>query len=208
MSRQIRFCQTKFRDRIISIADFADGIEMLKNSQTHVSINRKYKDHLLGFCLMQYFVAWEDFLEDCFARYLCGYKGLSGRAISLVSTRESSLASAQAKILGGRNYVNWSVDNTINRSKAFFSPVNVINSTLSLQRNDIESINKVRNAVAHRSSYARAEFELIVFNELGYLPVGITPGKFLRMRHSTANITYVRYYGISLIAMANTIANN
>jgi hypothetical protein len=210
MSRQIQGCFDRLEARIVEIGDFADRIEELEYSGG-VAVTRKIKDGLLGYVLMRYFIAWEDFLEEIFPRFLCGYRGTSNRQVSLPLGRHPTVAAAEAALLGTRNYLTWNHGATVARSVANFGAGNIVQTTLNLHQTDIENINKVRNATAHRSAFAWRNFTDVVTTELGVMPSGMTPGKFLRMVNTAptaGGLTYVRYYGVSLVIIANTIAAN
>lgn len=210
MSRQLQGCLDRLDNRITQIGDFADKIDLL-NFSDGGSVTRKTRDDLLGYVLMQYFIAWEDFLEEVFPRLMCGYRGTSNRQVSLISQREKTINAAEITLLGAKKYLTWNQKATVSRSILYFGAGNIVETTLNTYATDIENINTVRNAVAHRSSFAWSNFTNVVTNELGVMPKGMTPGKFLRTVHPNpraGGMTYVRYYGASLITIAGVIVAN
>lgn len=210
MSRQLQGCLDRFDDRITQVGDFADKIELLELSDG-TPVTRKTRDDLLGYALMQYFMAWEDFLEEVFPRFMCGYRGTSNRQVPLALPREATLNAAGATLLGTRSYLTWNQSATVTRSIRCFGTGNIVETTLTRYATDIENINKVRNAVAHRSTFAWTNFTNVVTTELGVMPRGMTPGKFLRTVNPHPHggeMTYVRYYGAFLVTVAGVIAAN
>jgi hypothetical protein len=128
---------------------------------------------------LRVFLIWEDFLEQSFFRFLCGYSCSTGAPI-LRQKALPSLAVAANTVLGTRDYVPWANPNAvIGRSQKFITRGNhelVLNSNLAR----LEAFNAVRNRIAHRSEYARREFD----NATNLLAArrfpGSSAGRFLR----------------------------
>lgn len=107
---------------------------------------------------LRVFLLWEDFLEQSFFRYLCGYSCSTG-ALNLRQRVLPSLMVAASTVLGTKDYVPWANPNAvIDRSKKFIIGGHhelVISSNLAR----LEAFTAVRNRVAHRSEYARNSFD-------------------------------------------------
>jgi hypothetical protein len=128
---------------------------------------------------LRVFLLWEDFLEQSFLRYVCGHSATSGVANLRQSIFPSLLAAATA-VLGTRDYVSWANPSAvIGRSQRFIASGNhelVLNSNLAR----LEAFHDVRNRIAHRSEYARKQFDLATVFLTGRRFPGSSAGRFLR----------------------------
>jgi hypothetical protein len=170
-------------------------IEVRSGDYVHLD-NRKIE---LFACLyfLKIHVSWEAFLESSFTRYICGYNCPSGNLPKLLIKRQSSITSALNTILNGKNYVNWSPDDTINRSKLFFLNGEPYLGAISSAKHELKNIYLLRNSIAHSSLFAHNNFRMLVRSEIGYNPRGMTPGRFLltkRVIPGKKQITYLEYY--------------
>lgn len=128
---------------------------------------------------LRVFLAWEDFLEESFLRYLCGYRSSLGPQ-NLRVTKFPTLDGARIAILGARDYLVWANPRTVAaRSKIFILGglhETVLNSNLAR----LEAFNSIRNRVAHRSEYARKQFDHATVMLVGRRIAASSPGRFLR----------------------------
>jgi hypothetical protein len=136
---------------------------------------------LYELALMRIFIEWELFLEGTFFRYLCGYSSAFGVATLVSGTYFSSLADAEAAVLGSRrSYVLWHNPTVVvSRSRQFFNAsrheVVVASSTARL-----ENIAAVRHRIVHGQKDARLNFDTATMQLCGKRYRGARPGKFLR----------------------------
>jgi len=124
-------------------------------------------------------LGWETFLEDVFVRYMCGARTAAGFAPVLLQPRERTLSDAMSTLLGTQLYLNWSITNTLARAGTFFNAGAPFASTLAVVRTAVVEINAIRNRIAHSSEFSRDAFRAVVLNHLGYVPRGMSPGRFL-----------------------------
>jgi hypothetical protein len=128
---------------------------------------------------LRIFLLWEDFLEQTFLRFMCGYHARTGPAI-LIRPAFSSLGDAERAILLGKDYVSWAnptrVSRRCRRHIAAGTHETVINSNFSR----LEAFNAVRNRIAHSSRFARLEFDRATMSLHGRRYPASSPGRFLR----------------------------
>ena len=124
-------------------------------------------------------LGWETFLEDVFVRYMCGARTAAGFAPVLLGPRQRTLGDAMATLLGGQPYLNWSIVNTLNRAATHFNAGAPFSTTLAVVRTAVIEFNAIRNRIAHSSEFSRNEFRSVVLNHLGYVPRGMSSGRFL-----------------------------
>jgi hypothetical protein len=80
----------------------------------------------------------------------------------------------------GRDYATWTdAGNVGSRAKRFFGHGRPFAEVLSRNQYLLQEVNKVRNAIAHRSGSARQKFEDVVRQKLGTVPPNVTVGSFL-----------------------------
>lgn len=90
---------------------------------------------------------------------------------------------AREVVLGGRNYVDWVPYHlTEKRAKAFFRNGLPFTSLMKPDKQSLEQILYVRNAIAHRSSHSYRMFEKEVIGSVPLPPRERTPAGYLRSR--------------------------
>ena len=143
----------------------------------------------------------ENLIEGLFLGLLTGRIVHSSSAVVPRVTFRSDRV-ARDVVFGGRNYVDWfPYGKTEQRAKAFFR--SGIPFTTLDKADKIQNLLYIRNAIAHRSSYAERKFEQEV---IGSLPLTLrerTPAGFLRSRF---RITPVQTRYENLIADIVSIA--
>jgi len=86
-------------------------------------------------------------------------------------------------VFGGRNYVDWfPYRYTEQRAKAFFRSGIPFTTLDKADKARLENLLYIRNAIAHKSSYAKRKFEQEVIASLPLTPRERTPAGFLRSR--------------------------
>lgn len=121
---------------------------------------------------------WEKFLEDIFIEYMLGGRSRNGVVVNrYVSPIDANHA---YRIIQNVNlYPDWSdVEKILINAENFFENGGAF-EVLKTVKNEITSLKKVRNCIAHTSFRARKDFENLVQGRVGYLPDGITPAQFL-----------------------------
>lgn len=192
-------CLTEFDIKVNEILQLSNDSKsmFLKDKFTKKLISYKKKELIVGLSLLQLHSAWESFIEDTFIRYLCGAVSPSGFKPTLVSLKEKNIPSALSTLLSGQNYINWSPKNTTSRSKKYFSAGTPYTNALAVTSSVCEDINIIRNRFAHRSIYSLSEFHKVVRREVGFIPIGMTVGRFLQSCSSSpthGGNNYIEYY--------------
>lgn len=124
----------------------------------------------------------EKLIEGLFLGLLTGRIVHSSPAVVRRVTFRSDRV-ARDVVFGGRNYVDWfPYHYTEQRAKAFFRSGIPFTTLDKADKTQLENLLYIRNAIAHRSSYAKRKFEQEV---IGLLPLTLrerTPAGFLRSR--------------------------
>jgi len=108
--------------------------------------------------------SWEEFIEASFVRYLAGAASASGRRPHLKFGPAASIDDAYAVISGkpgfdpARNYLSWTVDDTLRRASLFFGGGDPFNRSLSPVKEALDDAAIIRNRVAHASQKSRSAF--------------------------------------------------
>lgn len=152
------------------------------------------------------FLKWEDFLDQTFIRYLCGYRPNNG-TFTLIDPPFARIELAEASVLGSQNYVNWAdPQQVINRSRRYILSGNhevVLNSDIAR----ITHFKSVRNRIAHTSAHARLQFDIATRTLAARRYPASSPGRFLRDVGVASPIpmTWLEVISRELKALANQI---
>lgn len=135
---------------------------------------------LYELAFLRLFNAWEQFLEETFVRYLCGYQASHGQDMLATGTYYHTLTNARSAVLGGRDYVLWhNPQKVINRSRHWFVSARhelVIASTVGR----LEYFAAIRHRIAHAQRHAKQQFDVATTGLIGRRYRGGRPGRFLR----------------------------
>lgn len=153
---------------------------------------------------LRIFIAWEDFLEESFIRYLIGVKSPSGYSPERF-INPSNMKIAKNIISGERReYIKWnSASEIIARSEIYFKDGEPYGSVLQGTATDLDDMNVIRNRITHRSTISKDKFNNFVRKRFGHGIRGMTPGRFLLTLPTTQN-TFFNYY-VDLIKTASRI---
>lgn len=178
-----------FRSRIDSCLGLPEGLvqlraRLLPGSPEARLLHQKRIDTSYESVFLRIFVAWEDFLEASFLRFLCGYITPTCTPIfnpsSGPNTPARNLAAANLLILGGQQYKLWHNPNHVkNRSIGFFTAgrhETILSSSIAR----IEYFASIRHRIAHGQEDARIKFDLATMNLAGRRYPGAKPCLFLR----------------------------
>ena len=124
-------------------------------------------------------VSFERFVEELFLGYLSGRILTSAQVHPRVTFASNMVA--RDIVLSGKSYVDWfPYDHTIKRSNAFFRagmPFTILDKA---DKNLIDSLMKIRNAMAHKSSHSIKIFEKDILGSLSLTGKERTPPGYLR----------------------------
>lgn len=181
---------------------------LMKTGGKLKSIGPRRMELIAGASLLAIYKAWEDFVESTFIRYICGGITASGYAPVLMNPRFRTTNSAFTTLLGNANYINWNPGSITTRADLYFDTGEPYSMAIMSIRQTLDEIVVVRNRYAHRSQYTYQEFQSVVRRYLGYMPQGITPGRFLltiNPSYGDSNIMFIEHYANSLLTAARTI---
>jgi hypothetical protein len=129
--------------------------------------------HIEG-CFIRFVVSWENFCEEYFLRCLCVGRTRSGYEIKPLITSPKNMNDAFKKINVNRrdrdkDYLNW-LDSTLVKDRVGdnFRANSRVQKLIDAPEKLFE-ISIIRNAIAHRSTFALIKFEKFVKDQLGYL---------------------------------------
>ncbi len=184
-ARSVAQCRSLFEERIDSLLQFADesrGFHFITPNGSRTHIGSRRREMIVGMTLLHSHIAWEDFLETVFVRFLCGAVPPTGGAPILIRPRFSNNASAMSDMLasfGSGKFLNWSESNTLRYAARYFHLGEPFATSIGSVKTTSSEMNVIRNRFAHRSLFSRLEFQRIVTSRLGYVPRGMTVGRFL-----------------------------
>lgn len=144
---------------------------------------------------LRIFIAWENFLEASFLRYLVGAKSPSGyMPVRLITPK--NIGHALDLLCSGREYVKWnSTSEVIARSETCFRDGEPYKTVLESVRTVLNNLNTIRNRITHRSVVSMSKFNDFARKILGYGKRGMTPGRFLLTKlPSDPQMTFLDYY--------------
>jgi hypothetical protein len=204
-------CLTAFEGSVTdSLAFVREAQSLLEedNLGRQVRLHIRRRELLAGLGLLKVQVAWEIFLEEAFTRYMCGAQSPSGYRPVLLSTKDATIEAARTRLLGSQRFLNWSALNAMSRASEHFDEGEPFSTSLSAVRHVLDEINDIRNRFAHSSQYAARQFNQVVRSHLGYMPRGMTVGRFLLTPISGLEGTGLRFidlYGNLLLGAARAI---
>lgn len=162
-------------------------------------------ERLAALALLEMHLAWEEFVETAFVRYICGARTASAFVPLLLQPRQPNIRLAMVHLLGGQKYLRWTPNDIIARAGRFFVTGAPFDQAIRSARVQLDDMCTVRNAFAHRSGHAQSEFRQLVRREMGYNPRGMTPGRFLLKTDTTAGQSFIRRYADVLETVAQMI---
>lgn len=162
-------------------AQVSNAIKLLNVIEINAStLNQPQVDLIFELAFLKIFIAWEQFLEDTFARYVCGASSLSGKKPRRNVTVRY-LGRALNIIYGNQSYADWtSVDVVIDRANRFFNQGEPYTTPLQSATAELRNMKKIRNHIVHHSKKSREDFNTLLVNTYGFRPQGMSTGRFLR----------------------------
>ena len=170
-----------------------------------VGITRIQVEIIAELAFLRIFIAWENFLEESFIRYLIGAKSLSGhRPIKFANPK--NMNHAKNLIYSGRKYFQWnSASDVISISESYFEEGEPYKDVLQGATTDLNDMNTIRNRIVHKSTISKNKFNDFVRKKFGHGRRGMTPGRFLLAPiYSTSQTTFLDYY-VRIIKTASRI---
>jgi len=166
MAYSLRKITLELQEEIIQLNQFV--IDLSNEPE-----NLKRDTHIEG-CFIRMVVCWEIFIEEYFLRCMCKAKTKKNHILKPKGVASRNTNEAFKKINKNRrdrekDYTDWLDTNTLQQR------INDLFRKNSRIQNICESPDKlfelriIRNAIAHRSTFAIAKFEKHVKDQMGYL---------------------------------------
>jgi len=154
---------------------------------------------------LRIFIAWENFLEDSFTKYLVGAESPSGYSPQRF-VNPPNMQIASKLIAAHREYAKWnSASEVIARSEIYFRHGEPYKNVLHGVIKDINDMNTIRNRIAHRSTISEKKFNEHVRKEFGHGKRGMSPGRFLLTQKNIMQPTTFLDYYVDVIKAASSM---
>ncbi len=189
-------------------AEVSNATKLLDKIENNPGVlHQPQVDLIFELAFLKIFIAWEQFLEDTFARYMCGASSLSGRKPTRNATARY-LDRALSIIYGGQPYADWtSVDVVVERANRFFDRGEPYATPLQSATTELRNMKKIRNHIVHHSKKSREDFNRLLVSVYGFRPQGMTAGRFLRRSLSTHGRQRIQEYAEMLESLARMIVS-
>jgi hypothetical protein len=206
---KVKTALASFLQSVQAAEDLLTGVSRLRSTARGgaSALSDRQFEMVVELSFLQRYLAWEEFLEESFIRYLCGSSSPNGTKFPrLVKPRDRATVD---RLLYVHRRPDWttpgqvmSLAESMFESGGPFVPVG--NASV-----DLTDMKAIRNGIAHRSLSAREQFEKVVRRVHGSVPRGITPGGYLLRRppakRSSAS-TFLAHYSDVLAGLARMIA--
>lgn len=210
-SIDVAHCKKQFEQELQHINNFMGEAKSFKievNSGIYRSLSIRTFEMITGLQFLRMHLAWEEFLESVFIRYMCGCSSPSGISPTLLKTKERCVADATRTLFGTSRFLSWAPRETIDRANVYLDKGEPFSTAIGSAGHSLECIYVIRNRFAHRSEYAKERFKEVVRWELGYNPPGMTPGRFLLTEKTLGRgvrKTYFQYYSEILLILSSGV---
>lgn len=146
---------------------------------------------VVGLAFLSAVSAWEDFVEDVYLGYLCGYPAPNGYTPRLRAgpaqnkTHALTLAAGESNEKEAERKLRWSSFRWIQAlSTVHFVPNNVFTAVAAQDVAWLDLAQTIRNRIAHNSEKAKSQYKAALNRLMNDkpdtpLPRGFSPGKFL-----------------------------
>lgn len=202
----------KERDRSLDVARAGELVrfQSLPGSNIRRLLDSDRLALLYEMAYLRIFIAWEDFLEQTFLRYMCGHASAQGQmAVTQGRPHWRSISAARAHLFGARRYLLWhNPDTVIKRSRQYFIHglhEAVITSALAY----MEHCANIRHRIAHGQEDARKNFDKATLHFAARKYRGARPGVFLRaqaIQASGPSMTWLDSLSADLVSLSRQIA--
>ena len=115
----------------LGLAQDADAFRVQRPDGTSHYVGIRHVELITGVALFKIHLAWEDFLENVFTRYMCGARTVSGYTPVLLKPPKTKVAVAFTELLGRSKQMNWTAYATVKRSQVYFDSGEPFVTTLS-----------------------------------------------------------------------------
>jgi len=138
------------------------------------------RSYIAEMAFLRVLLAWEDFLEESFIRYMIGATPRRGRW-PRPESRPKTLDRARTIMLGERrDYVDWYSPDAVNkRAELHFSRPELYVNAINAVATHLNRMRIIRNRIAHRSQRAKKRYEGLLRTFYGAVIGGRGPGDVL-----------------------------
>ena len=197
----------QFQLKIVEIESFIQDAFAL-NIDGSYHFGKSFRSFVVESSLVKLFIAWEEFLEECFTCYSMAQPSLSGMAY-VRYTIPTDIVHAKSMAVGTQKFVEWGNPSiVITLCKLYLQNGEPFRSVISSINQDLLDLRTIRNAAAHLSSTTKRAFEGVATRLLGLSGAGMTVSDLLLSPHpeSTTNETVLMVYTKILHAAITAIA--
>ena len=179
--------------RLVNLDEKNQGSYFAGRGRPQAGKLSKNQMHLVTEALfLRAFSRYEAFIEEVFILYCMEKKTQSGKSVKS-HIRAKNYGHAKQIIKSSMNFLEWNnPDKIIERSRTYLEIDNPIFNAITQNKTKLDRMRKIRNAIAHYSEESELQFNKVLRDELGSLPLRkINVGEFLIMNDvGTHNAAY------------------
>lgn len=185
MPRRMPPLDSAFRVEILNAEDLVTRLEaariaLASQAMTRHTLHVKKLELLYELAYLRVFLAWENFLEQSFLRFLCGYRHSGGQESILSGNYCRTLSDASATLFGNRGFALWHTPSTVvTRAQSFFANGRH-EIIVSSNQARLAHFAAIRHRIAHAQDHAKFQFDQTTMALCGKRYLGSRPGVFLR----------------------------
>lgn len=204
--RGVHHCLRDFNASVLAAVDFQKRASQLRLEVlggVYRRLGVRDFETLSCLTLLKVHLAWEDFIESVFLRYMCGAQAPGGNDPVLIGPAQPNVVAAMNQLLRPNwAYLQWGAQNTLDWANKWFQDGEPFSTAIGAIRQTVDDVAAVRNRFAHRSHAAEQRFRNVVRGRLGFVPRGMTAGRFLLTPNPNAAQpqNFLELYANTLIA--------
>jgi hypothetical protein len=217
MARRMPALTSQFEARVDQAITLVSKIELARSklggSADRALLHPERLELVYELSFFRCYLAWEEFLEETFVRYLAGYVSVHHTPTLVSGVAYPTLAAAWAGYLGTKKYKLWHDPNfVVQRSQGFLVSApheTVTNSALT----DLQRYSAIRHRIAHAQEHARIQFDNATVALIGRKVKGSKAGRFLRQDFAggiggvpAPGYTWLHHIAQSYVNLARQIA--
>lgn len=190
------------------LRDFDKQIDSSKDlilNVKDVGLTRIQIEIITELAFLKIFIAWENFLEESFIRYLVGARSPSRfKPRRLINPR--IMSHALDILSSDREYVNWnSASFVISRAERCFREGRPYRNAIQAATVDLNDMNTIRNRIAHKSTVSKEKFNNFIRRKFGHGKRGMTPGRFLLTSLNASTTDRFLDYYVDIMRTASSL---
>lgn len=198
---------TQFRAKSLLVEEYIQNAFHQGQNGNYI-FDENFRSFIIESCVIKLYIAWEEFLEECFTCYSMAEPSISGLQYVRYSTPPNR-EHAKRMPIGNQSYIEWGNPNAVlTLCKLYLQNGEPLRSAIASVNQDLLDLRTIRNAAAHLSTTTKAAFESAASRILGRSSNGITVSDFLLLQHpaSAVNDTVFMHYNKTLNAVTSLIA--